>query len=165
MTPDHLCPFCDGSGREFSPADGAVPCLLCDGSGYATLMGDLGATHSQKRRPFFYAPATRTLRIGTGKRAASYTVAEFRPAAGFEGRAFAIHKHDGSGHYACLVAADRASCDCAGKTYLNTDKANLRSYLRDDREFASAGCKHLDALRLLLDGAWLDLPEHVPESD
>lgn len=159
---DFQCEFCSGQGYEFSQDSGAVPCLLCDGSGLATLLGDLGPTHSQKRRPFAYSPGCRRLSIGIGQKAVSYTVSEFKPGAAFEGRAFALDKHGTSERYSCLIGAQAATCDCAGKTYLNTEKANLRSWLRDDREFPSEGCKHLDVLRVLLNGGWLDAPEHIP---
>lgn len=156
------CEFCAGGGYETTEYDGVAPCLLCGGSGYRTLVADAGATHSQPRRPFAYSPGCRRLAIGLGAKAASYTVGEFQPSPGFEGRAFLLHKTDGSGRYACLVGTATASCDCAGATYQGTEKANVRSWLRDDREFQSLGCKHLDALRVLLEGGWLDLPEHVP---
>jgi hypothetical protein len=162
MLPEHVCEFCSGAGIEFGAGGAPVPCLLCDGSGYATLLGDLGPTHTQPRRPFTYTPAARILSVGIGSRRTSYTIAKFRPDAGFEGRAFTLTKRDGTGHYSCLVGTTRGACDCAGAIYLSTEKANLRSWLRDDREFPSAGCKHLDALRVLLEGGWLDLPEHVP---
>lgn len=165
VKPEHLCPFCAGSGFEFSDEAEAVACLLCGGTGLATVAGDLGATHSDKRRPFTYQPGTRKLTLGNGsigqKKAAVYLVTEFIPDREFDGRAFRLLKLDWTGHYACLVGSETASCDCAGKTFLNTDKANLRSWLRDEPEVKSAGCRHLDALKVLLAGGWLDLPEHA----
>jgi hypothetical protein len=162
MNPQHLCEFCGGAGREFSQEDGPVNCLLCGGSGLATLAGDLGPTHSEPARPFTYTPAQRALGIGLGARAKHYLVTEFVPEGDFEGRAFRLIKRDWSGHYSCLIGGPAPSCDCAGSTFLNTAKANLRSWLRDDKEFPSLGCKHLDALKVLLEDGWLDLPEHVP---
>lgn len=159
---DFACQFCSGCGLEFDPDAGAVPCSLCDGSGYASAAGDLGPSRSERKRPYLYQPGCRRLTLGTGKRAAEYTVSEFTPDAGWDGRAFRMHKADGSDVYTLLIGPGGSHCDCAGSTYGGAARANFRAYLDGGGQTKTLGCKHLDCCYRLLATGWLDLPESVP---
>lgn len=160
------CEFCSGAGHQFGDDGAGWECLACRGSGYVTAQGDAGATHSAKRRPYWFTPATGQLGIGLGRRAALYAVSEFVPSDGFGGRAFLLAKLDGSDRYTCrLRAADGPFCDCGGRTFEATVKANFYASLRHEQQYATLGCKHLDVMSALLAGGWLDLPEHVPQFD
>jgi hypothetical protein len=161
-SPSHVCDWCAGQGFEPNEESALIPCLLCNGTGYATATGDLGASRSEKRRPYSYQPGCRRLTLGTGKRAASYTVAEFSPDREFPGRAFQLVKHAGGEVYSVLVGHEGVICDCAGKTYEASGKANYRAWLEDRDQFKTLGCRHLDAVHVLLMGGWLDLPEATP---
>lgn len=153
----HHCPECAGHG--FVPdLDLAIsPCGECGGTGYRVAAGDLGPSHSETTRPYRYEPACRRLTLGKGRKLAAYTVSEFRPDG--PGRAFTVTKFATGEHYAVLISPAGSSCDCAGKSYEASDKANWRAYHAGERTYRTLGCKHMDALHLLLREGWLDLPE------
>lgn len=164
-----VCRHCHGAGIEPDEETAIVPCGACVGTGYAIAAGDLGATRSEKRRPFQFDPATRLLTLWRGRKATGYHVSEFRPGEGFEGRAWQLRKADGSETYSCLLGK-AATCDCAGFEWAGTARGNERAFWSDQPIYPGLGCRHLDALnRLLLDG-WLDLapsepPFSVPMAD
>lgn len=153
MKPEHVCKFCDPDTRP--------GCFMCNGTGFANFAGDLGPTHSQPKRPVYYSPSDRVLCLGVGKRAVAYELVEDRADTPGD-RLFRFRRIDGAGFYWCLAASDGSFvCDCAGATYCNTDKANCRARLAGKTTVESEGCKHADALRALLSGGWLDLPDRV----
>lgn len=94
------------------------------------------------------------LQIIQGKRgqdSATYLLTEFPPDAGFgDGRAFRLDKADGSEGYNLFVAANPQDClcDCAGFAYGR-----------------GRPCKHVTALRALLENNWLPHPGANPDAD
>lgn len=161
--PPFVCCACEGVGLVPCPEGGVGECPLCGGSGYACLVADLGPTHSERRRPLLYDPAARLLTLGYGARRQTYAVSEFRPDG--EGRAFRLAKQGGETVYACLANPPREFlCDCAGQSYEASERANRRAHYDGRAVYGTYGCRHLDALALLLKGGWLDIPEHVPEA-
>lgn len=77
------------------------------------------------------------LAIRKGKAEDLYTVRELPVGAGFDGRGFALLKdRTGEHHNTFLADTGQDSCDCPGGTY-------------------TGRCKHLDALRHLIDSGRL----------
>jgi hypothetical protein len=114
----------------------------------------LEATKSSKHRGIRWTPhpaeagcgCDGELVIDTDRCRCRYRVTEFPTA--WAGRAFRLDKLDGSESYDVFVGADRRDdrCDCRG--------------------FERYGlCKHVDAVRALLDNRWLPDPRANPEAD
>lgn len=161
-----LCEWCAGNG--FVPHADLVSigaCTECDGTGYRTAVGDLGQTHSEPKRPYRYEPGCRRLTLWKGRKATTYTIGEFVPDRGFTtapARAFTVVK-EADGETRCvLISREGCTCDCEGATYAGSDKANVRAARAGEKTFPTLGCKHLDAVALLLREGWLDLPEGGP---
>lgn len=157
-----LCDFCGGSRTE--PGDDGIPCLNCQGSGYAPVAGDLGPSRTHpKGRPFVYYPGVGKLRVSRGKCGKDYTLVEFTPdivPGDLPARAFECRNSD-STIYHILVNRGWMSCDCAGQTYAGSHKANQRAALRGDAVTETHGCIHTDAVNLLLTLGLLDVPPDV----
>lgn len=152
-----MCPACDGSAVEFSDEAEAVPCVLCNGTGWPLVVGDLGPTHSAGRRVYAYRPGVGRLTVRAGKAVTRYAVAEFQPDAGFEGRAFRLVGDHGEVY--SLLVGPRVSCDCPAFVSAATARANDRASWEERPVYRSLGCKHADCLVGLLEAGWLDLPE------
>jgi hypothetical protein len=87
-----------------------------------------------------------TLLIRKHKHEFKYTLAEFP--CGFDGRAFALTRDTDGQVYNVFVARNGqdSSCDCAGYSFTSNDPGGGR-------------CKHLGAIRHLMDAGRLDHPE------
>lgn len=165
------CENCGGSGYE--PHADFLCCLPCGGTGYAQVAGDLGPTRSRKSRPYSYQPGPAgcgVLTLTEGVRnpvKIRYLVEEFTPDGAFPGRAFRLTKAGGPDVYSVFLCADGHGnvCDCAGKSYEATAKADQRAWERREaaRVGRSLGCKHLDALLTLLRGGHLEPEADVPD--
>ena len=94
----------------------------------------LPASRSCKRAVAFDA-ARQVLSIVTGRKCCCYRVTEVYAAPGFGGRAFRLDRVDAAGEPRhVLLAADRglSSCDCEGKSYEASERANRRAAERGE---------------------------------
>ena len=88
-----------------------------------------------------------TLLIRKAKRECLYAVAEFP--CGFDGRAFSLTRDTDGEVYNVFLARNGqdSTCDCAGFTYTSNEPTGGR-------------CKHLDAIRHLVEADRLSDPRH-----
>ena len=124
----------------------------------------LPPTRSCQHRGIEWDREAHELTVTCGKNSERYAVSEIYPGRGFAaGRAFEVVKLSTGEAYGAFLAHDRAysSCDCAGKTYEGTARADRRHGERGE----SLGCKHLDALAALADNGWLPDPRANPDAD
>lgn len=168
--PLERCRHC--AGRGFQPTEDATlaPCVACEGHGWQCMAGDLGATRTYKTRPFLFNPGSGLLTVERNKKVERYTLKEFAPQMDFPARAFECVRETGvrSGEvYHLLASRGGITCDCAGRSYEATARANTRAYYEGGDQFASAGCVHADAVALLLRaglfGTAADVPADQPE--
>lgn len=127
----------------------------------------LSPTRSQQSRTVTWVPhpadrrcpCSGTLAIGKGgKKTTGYLVTEVLPDVKYGGgRAFQMSKADGTTYSVYL--GFEPSCDCPGKTYEATDRADQRHGDRSE----SLGCCHLDALYHLTTNGHLPYPMERPE--
>jgi hypothetical protein len=129
----------------------------------------LTASRTHARRGLYWTPhpasagcsCDGTLEITKGKKGTRYTLTEIPVGAGFgNGRGFQLAKEDGT-VYSLYVGTDRTDCDCPGKCYEATEKADRRHGTRSE----SLGCCHLDAVVALLANNWLPDPRTNPGQD
>jgi hypothetical protein len=112
-------------------------------------------TTTAKRPPdtaIEYDPNGGVLLIRKGKCECLYTLAEFPT--GWDGRAFVVTRDADGEEYNVFVARNGqdSTCDCAGHTYTSNDPTGPR-------------CKHIDALRHLIETDQLQDPRHDPRVD
>lgn len=132
-------------------------------------------TASCKRRGFHWTPITPregefirgTLMIETGRFEREYRVFEFAPGSDWDGRTFHVERTDGEGDYAVFIAREGTDhrCDCKGAESLAAHRQLQRAVRRNEasRAFATAGCKHIDALLDMRANGWLDPSAKSPE--
>lgn len=159
--PPVVCGWCGGARVEPDEECGSIPCLECDGSGYRIVTGDLGATHAcRKGRPFRFVPRLNRLTVRRGKLLEEYALAEFAPdplPGGPSARAWeCVKARTGEVHHLLALAGGGISCDCAGRSYEGTARANWRAFLEEREQAASLGCIHADFLALALSAGLMD---------
>jgi hypothetical protein len=96
------------------------------------------------------------------KKTECYTLKEFEHQMGLPCRAFECTRTTGerAGEvYHLLVSPGGISCDCAGKSYESTARADWNAYLAGEPQFKTVGCIHGDAVALLLAAGLFDLPQ------
>jgi hypothetical protein len=150
--PLEACRHCAGNG---------TPCTACDGHGFACVAANLGGVRSYRTRPILFNPGSGLLTVERNGKVERYTLREFEARMDFPCRAFECVRETGvrAGEvYHLLVTPHSLSCDCAGKTFASTARANTRAFYEEREQFSSAGCVHADAVKLLLDAGLFDLP-------
>lgn len=87
------------------------------------------------------------LEIHDKKAVRAYSVTEFLPEAGWDGRAFQVAKADGSDGYTVFICRDARghTCDCAAGTYRKVNQ-----------------CCHVAALAAVVANGWLPDPKCDP---
>jgi hypothetical protein len=175
------CGWCGGAGFEPTEELGAVPCLTCNGGGYALITGDLGPTPAMRaawaakpmnagldilddsHRPFTYDPNARRLTFH-GKGGKSFQVAEFAADREFEGRAVELVDTVTTRPHHLIRGRLASSCDCEAGSYWKGERFAVEATVDGRRvePFPSYGCRHGDWLHLAIEMGWLDLPEAEP---
>ncbi|VTT98893.1 ---NA--- : [Gemmataceae bacterium] len=163
------CDWCAGVGYEPNEESALVPCMECDGGGWKVESIDLGPSRTYRERAVRFNPGTGSMSITRVKakkpEVTKYRLKEFAadpvPGAG-PGRAFACENlTDGETHH-LWVGRGTWTCDCGAKAWEASARANSRAFHAGDRQYATAGCTHLDAVRALLAAGLLDLPRPTP---
>lgn len=122
----------------------------------------LAASRTHARRGLYWTPhpadagcpCDGTLEITKGKKGTRYSLTEIPVGAGFgNGRGFQLRKDDGT-VYSLYLGTDRTDCDCPGKCYEASEKADRRHGSKSE----TLGCVHLDAVLALLSNDWLASP-------
>lgn len=169
--PDRLplraCPACAGTCAQPTEEHQLVPCVGCEGGGWAPVAGELGGTRTYKTRPFLFNPGTGLLTVTRRNKTERYSLKEFAASLDFPCRAFEVVRQSGerSGEvYHLCVSRGGITCDCAGRSYEATARANAAAYYAGEEQFPSAGCIHSDAVKLLLAAGLFDFPEgEIPD--
>lgn len=155
------CAACAGTCAQPTEDHALVPCVGCEGGGWAPVAGDLGGTRTYKTRPFLFNPGTGLLCVTRRNRTERYTLKEFAAELDFPARAFEVVRQTGerAGEmYHLLVSRGGVTCDCAGRSWAATERANAAAFYAGQEQFPSAGCIHSDAVKLLLAAGLFDLP-------
>ena len=90
------------------------------------------------------------LEIRCGRKTSTYTVSEFRAD---DGRGFQVAKiGDDDQTYQVLISPDgRHVCDCLG----HESRASERAANRSGEVHETAGCRHIDAVKVLVERNWI----------
>lgn len=164
-----VCGWCGGEGLEPFEEAGAIPCLACDGVGVQPVEFRLPPSRTHAVRVVSYRPTcgrvgacAGVLAVGVARKAThklkwdGYQLVETENH--WRGRSFVVAKvgrPDRVHHL--FFGVDEVTCDCEGREYLSTARAN-QSALEEGRElYLGYGCVHADSLAALLVGGWFNL--------
>ena len=157
-----ICDWCGGAGFEPDEEGASIDCGICDGGGYSPIVGQLSPTKTYKKRSYHWNAGKRLLAIFRNNKRQDYRVREYRPDALEEfpeARAFEFERLDTHACYYLLSTRAGLSCDCAGREWETSAKANARSYCAGGEMHDTLGCIHSDWLKEALAFGMLDLPD------
>lgn len=159
-SPDVSCYDCDG--LEADP-DFETRCGTCGGTGVAAQPFRLTASRAHEYRLVTYQPKCSSggelcIELARRSHSEAVEVAEYRVDE-FEahgGRGFAVLKKATGELRHVFIGPKWGTCDCKGGSYDSAGRANRKAYERGGKQYPTT-CKHLDAVKALVEAGWFDL--------